>query len=261
MNPVINLNGASVLVTRPEHQSASLCELIDACGGRPIRCPTLIIEAPDDETVAKQNIRNIQNADIVIFLSVNAVAYGINLLQRCGQTLRSEAKIFAIGPGTAFKLREAGIKVSGVATPPFKSENLLAIPELAAPVRKVVYIFSGEHGRAWLTMRLVERNANVVAVTCYRRSAPSQLNASALRYLEQYGISVVTLMSVSAAQNLWNLMSEGKRLWLKEAPLVVVSARVEQHCRVIGYQGKIIVATCPTEESILEGVYTVVSDL
>ena len=261
MDQAINLNGASVLVTRPQHQADSLCELVHVHGGIPIRCPTISIEKPTDETTAKQNISNIENADIVIFLSTNAVEYGINLLRRCGQTLRPKAQIFAIGPGTASKLKEFGIKVSAVATPPYKSENLLEIPELTAPIRKSIYIFSGEHGRTWLTMRLIERNANVLQVACYRRSVPGCLNMSAIRYLERHGINAVILMSVSAAENLWKLMPERNKLWLKEAPVVVVSERIEQHCRSIGYEGAMVVAIRPTEEAILEAVYGTVSRL
>lgn len=42
------LNGAGVLVTRPEHQAGHLSWLIEQVGGKAIRFPTLAIAGVDD---------------------------------------------------------------------------------------------------------------------------------------------------------------------------------------------------------------------
>ncbi|MCI0409846.1 MAG: uroporphyrinogen-III synthase, partial [Acidobacteria bacterium] len=97
------LQGIGVLVTRPAHQAESLCRLIEAEGGQPIRWPVIAIEAPEDPSRAAQVIDRLSEFQIAIFISANAVHYGIKLVRERGQSLDS-LTVVAVGRSTAASL-------------------------------------------------------------------------------------------------------------------------------------------------------------
>ena len=87
----------TVLVTRPAAQAVSLCEQITQRGGTAIAFPTVEIEAM---AAAAAN-----GHDLVVFVSVNAVAHGVHLIEK-GPTTR----VAAIGRATAAALAETSLR-------------------------------------------------------------------------------------------------------------------------------------------------------
>ncbi|MGB5641316.1 MAG: uroporphyrinogen-III synthase, partial [Sedimenticolaceae bacterium] len=99
--PTCNLAGLSVLVTRPEHQSEGLCDLIQSAHGRPVRFPALEILGPTDKKAARTQLEGIKRADLLIFVSANAVQYAFPLLP---EQLPFDIDIAAVGRATAAAL-------------------------------------------------------------------------------------------------------------------------------------------------------------
>src|SRR5213080_4188933 len=110
------LEGLGVLITRPAHQAEGLCRLIKAEGGRPIRYPLIEIQLPQDLSRITPIFDRLREFQIAIFISTNAVQYGVQLLRDRGLSL-NPLTVVAVGPSTA-----ASLKALGVAAPIVPSE-------------------------------------------------------------------------------------------------------------------------------------------
>lgn len=256
MSGLIDLTGISVLVTRPKRQAESLCRLIEVYGGTVIRCPTVLIESIESSETLAQALTAVATTDIVIFTSPNAAEHGLNALRQARLALPSGVPVLAMGPGTAAKLQENGIITTAISKAPFNSEALIELDVLVAPAGQSVVIFCGDGGREWLSKRLKEKGAGVIRVICYRRSAPPTADSSVITYWQDHGIDVLTLTSIAAAENLWILLKDRPKRWLRDVAVVTVSERIETACRSLGYEGKIAIADHAGHDALLQAIHT-----
>lgn len=214
------LAGIGVLVTRPDHQAESLAKAIEAAGGRAIRFPAIEILPRPAEAIAADAAR-LQQPDIVIFVSTNAVRYGLD----CA----APARIAAIGPATAAAIEASGRPVDIQPEGGFDSEHLLVEPELNDVAGKVIRIVRGQSGREMLASTLLARGAAVEYLGVYTRRAPRP-DSAALAHLEAAWrngkIDVVTVMSVETLVNLLSILPDECRKRLRETPLVTPAQRV-----------------------------------
>lgn len=214
------LAGVGVLVTRPEHQAAELVAAIERRGGAAICFPTLQIVARDANDVAAA-AAGLAAADIVVFVSSNAVKFG---MQYAG-----DARIATLGPATADAVAASGRHVGICSTSGFDSEHLLQEKELANVAGKTVRIIRGQDGRELLAETLRARGASVDYLTVYERLLPnhtaSEVNSITAK-LRSGEVSVITAMSVASFSNLVSLLPESAHELLARTALVTPAKRV-----------------------------------
>ena len=194
------LHGVGVLVTRPRTQATELVDAIEAQGGTAYCLPVIDI-APLDELDVRAAAKALDKPDFVIFVSRNAVEYGIEYADN--------GKVAAIGPATARAIEKAGRIVDIRSTAGYDSEHLLAEPPLLDVAGKRVRILRGSAGRELLADELRSRGAKVDYLSVYERRLPA-ISADTLADLEsrwrQHQINVITIMSVQSLANLAKLL-------------------------------------------------------
>ena len=214
------LQGVGVLVTRPRTQANELANAIEAQGGHAFCFPVIEI-APCDTNIVDKEASTLERPDIVIFVSRNAVEYGI------GYT--NDGLIAVIGPATANAVRAAGRVVDIQPASGFDSEHLLAEDALRDVAGKRIRIIRGSSGRELLADELTARGALVDYLSVYERRQP-QPGPEMLADLEsrwrQGHINVVTVMSVQSLTNLIDLLPAWCREQLDLTPLVTPAGRV-----------------------------------
>ncbi len=236
-----DLSDTGILVTRASHQAESLCNLIKAHGGRVVLFPVVEIQPLQPTTL----ISSICNSDIVIFISPNAVHCGLAALNK--QSQLSGKKIAAVGKATARALKAEGVEVNIVPQGKSDSEALLAHPGLQQVMGKAVVIVRGIGGRPLLGDTLLERGAQLSYAEVYQRRCPTT-NSTPL--LNQWGkIQVVTSTSIDMLHNLISLMGEKGLPLLKRTPLLVISSRMLQSAKALGFQ-QIILARGASDQAI-----------
>lgn len=243
-----NLNGAGILVTRPAHQAAGLCALIESHHGVAVRFPALEIQPPADEVRAGTILQ--EAAGIVIFVSPNAVVYALKLLR--GESLSPRLMLGAVGKGTARVLREAGYRIDLLPTEQYDSEGLLALPELQQVSDKEIVIVRGVGGRPLLGNELKERGADVVYAEVYRRACPVVDPKPILDRWDR-DLDLVIATSNEILLNLQRLL--GQRGWplLKQTPLLVISKRMAAQAEGLGFE-TILLAKNASNPDILERI-------
>lgn len=218
------LSGFVVLMTRPEHQADELVAAIEDAGGEVIRFPVIDIE-PQKSADVSRCLDTLPAADIAIFISTNAVIYGLH----CANG--DEIAIAAIGPGTKSAIELAGKHVDIFPLQGYDSEHLLAEAELQHVAGKNIRIIRGENGRELLADTLRKRGAKVDYMSVYRRLSRTytpNILASLERRWRNGQVNCVIAMSVSSLNTLLEILPTSCRELLDKTPLATPSARVLQ---------------------------------
>ena len=101
------LENVGVVVTRPAHQAGHLAELIERAGGRAILFPTLEIFDAQDMGPLSGVIDRLEQFDLAIFISPNAVNKAMNQV-RARRTWPQGLRCAAVGKGSAKELERFG---------------------------------------------------------------------------------------------------------------------------------------------------------
>ena len=218
------LKGMSVLVTRPEGQADGLCELIEKAHGRPVRFPAMEI-VPLNTEAARQVLADAASADLLVFISANAVSHAFPLLP---EELPLDLPVAAIGEATARRLEEYGLPASLMPLGRFDTEGLLALPELQDMQGRKVVILRGRGGREKLRSELEARGARVSYAEVYERRLPRRDATSLIKAWDRL-VDVVTVTSSEMLDNLMKLLGEEGAALLRQTPLVVLSERTAEH--------------------------------
>lgn len=240
------LAGVHIAVTRPPEQATKLNAAIAEAGGSVLSFPLLDIASLPDLNAFHAEITPLSQFDWVIFISSNAVQYGMPLLQQA--SFPSTLKFAAIGPTTASALHAYGI--AEVVTPKdrFDSESLLSLPVFQQMQGQRVLIVRGVGGRELLAETFKQRGAKVVFGECYRRVNP-QANATPLERAYQQGqLQAMIITSSEALRFLLDLA--GNTDWLKAIPLFVNHDRIAEQASAHGLS--VTSAGQPGDEAMLK---------
>lgn len=248
--PQGSLQGAGILVTRPEHQAAELNDAVSEAGGVPVSFPVLAIE-PLPRSDLDIELQALKAADIIVFVSANAVSHGLGLIDN------PTARVAAVGPATARALHAAGRAVDIVPERGFDSEHLLEEPALRNVAGKNICIVRGEDGRELLANTLRERGAKVSYLPVYRRCTVRHSNEM-LAQLEQDWrngrIKMVVAMSVASLESMLDALPDYCRDSLRDVPIVTPSRRVQQRCTELGIGNPAIVSDGPQASAIIKAL-------
>lgn len=249
------LKGVRVLVTRPRDQAEHLTHLIEQQGGEAIRFPVIEIAEPKDTQALHAVIGRLDQFDLAIFISPNAVNRAMNLILARGG-LPASLRVACVGRGSARELKHIGIENIIVPQSRFDSEALLTLPELQQVQGKHIVIFRGEGGRELLGDTLKARGADIEYAECYRRARPRADVTPLLRRWDRGEIDIVSLTSVDGLHNLFDMLGPTGQPWLARTPVIVVSRRMAEICRELGLKTEPIIAAQASDEAILEAIKT-----
>ena len=242
------LAGLRIVVTRPRDQSVVLARRIAQAGGTPLLFPLLEIVACESGEDFSERLQQLPGADLLIFISPNAVQFGLAAIRQAGVVLPPSLQMAAVGQGTARALRDAGYEGVLVPAHQFDSEGLLALPALQQVAGRQVVILRGEGGRELLAETLRSRGARVTYLNCYTRR-PAAFDAQALRAARPDALSVT---SSEALEALWAGLDAAARDELRALPLLVIHPRIALRAQQQGWRDVRVTAT--GDDGLLAGL-------
>ena len=231
-----SLRELTLVVTRPRQQAARTAVALREAGAEVIEFPVLVIESIE----ASLSSGELVDAAGIIFVSANAVAYGMPVLKRAGE-IPAAAQMFAIGRATAAALVEAGCKNVVSPQQSIDSEGLLALPQLQHVKGQHIILVKGQSefgGRALLEQTLAARGARVTVLACYRRASfvPDLAAREVLRAsLASRRVHGCFVLSVETLDSLINIFFSMKLSPPPEIVLLVPHARVAEAARSRGF--------------------------
>jgi uroporphyrinogen-III synthase len=235
-----------VLLTRPLGFNNGLQDLLHKAGIRSIERPMLEIKRLGMTPETKTLVMNLDEQDIVIFISQNAVTLGIATLEEYWPQW-PQLSWFAVGKGTAQALLKFGI--DAIYPDKASSENLLALPGLQKVQGSKIMIVRGEGGREFLAERLKEQGARVSYLETYTRVG---IDYGETLAKDLYG-ERVDLCVVTSLEGLNQLSGSLNRAELGKLHLIVPSSRIAADA---GNQGWVSVtqSTGADDEALLQSI-------
>ncbi len=245
------LAGRTVLVTRPAHQTGKLADLIRSAGGKPMLFPTLEILDAEDLRSLMSVIDRLDEFQLAIFISPNAVNKAMNLI-KSRRDLPCGIKVAAIGKGSTKALREFGVSEVIAPSARFDSEALLALPEMQDVAGRRVVIFRGDGGRELLGDTLAARGATLEYVECYRRGRPAADPAPLMKAWTRNELDAIIATSSEGLRNLYDMVGKPGQPWLRKTLLFVPHERIARTARELGLAR--VVLTEPGDAGLIQGL-------
>jgi uroporphyrinogen III methyltransferase/synthase len=234
------LFGRRVLVTRPREQAAELVDRLAALGAEVIEAPVIRIAPPEDAGPLRQAAAAPDAFDWIIFTSANAVHAFMSALLEGGRDLRmlKGPQLCTVGPGTADKLAQYGIKVDLIPDE-FRAEGVLKAIAAAGPVeRSRVLLPRADIGREVIAEELRRAGAVVTDVVAYRTVIEDTLpenDPDVYGLLLQGHIDVVTFTSASAVRGFSRIYgAEQAADLLKNTVVAVIGPTTADAARQLG---------------------------
>jgi len=243
------LTGIGVWVTRPVGQADALARCIEEEGGEAIQLPVITITDVNNQEPVMALMDRLEDFDLAIFVSVNAVHKGLGYVGGVGNW-PMRVRVAAIGKATVKALEEIGLFCTFYPLPPYNSESLLALPELQAEIitGHRVIIFRGVGGRTLLGETLTNRGAQVEYAEVYYRSLPEWVGTVSIPW-DQIGVIVVT--SGEGMENLFTMAGNRERERLRRTPFVVIGQRMAKLVERFGVHRPPIIADNASDTAIL----------
>lgn len=262
----------TIVVTRPSGQARQLIEVltraIEASGvGKRslpeiLSLPLLTIVPRSDEHLADHIAAVLSDADLVIFVSPNAIESVMRLLERDWQDFSKKIiPIGVMGGSSHLALKNHGIGLEENPTPiiiPNNNENWDSEglwQELQALQwnwqKKKVVIFKGEGGRDWLADTLTKAGAAVEAISTYSR-VPLDLDNPAWHLAREMDLSksLWLLTSSEAVRYLGEVMKDQFIQNLNSASALCPHHNIADAAELIGF-GEVFTSE-PGDEALIK---------
>lgn len=236
-----------IVVTRPHHQNEKIAKMISDQGGIPLLFPVLEILEPENQTALLAQLKQIDNYDIAIFISPNAVNKSLNLLFQTRQWPTSILTV-AIGKSSAKELKRFGIQANIAPHRKFNSETLLEHPDLQKVSGKKIIIFRGDGGRELLGDTLKSRGASISYANAYRRHKPRTNTEELFYHWSRNEIDAIMLTSSESLRNFYDMIGKLGSMWLRKTTLVLGSEHIADTVVELGIKSQPIIADNPSDE-------------
>lgn len=255
-----------VVITRPAAQAMPWAAQLTSVGFSST-CWNLLEISP---VVSEEKVRAIKNKILdfdlyhkAIFVSQNAVDYGMEWLEDYWPQLPVGIDYFAVGATTAKKLSDYGVTVQDLAVSSrgsMTSEDLLAAEHLQQVDGEKILIFRGCGGRGHLAEELRKRGAWVDYCELYERTLPANAEEKLAQLLDSEALVdkkiVVSLHSGESLQNMLEVITKKPSVeqlriqaWLNEQLLLVPSQRIADAAQAAGFK-QIICAENATDSAM-----------
>lgn len=214
------LFGKKVLITRMEKDTSGVRQSLEWLGAFVIEQPTIQLTAPDDYTPLDTALRAIEQYDIIIFTSANAVRRFVDRLWSSGKDIRSagHARIVAIGPKTAQAVEELKLRVSQIPDE-FRAEGLVAAMSGSVAGKKIL-IPRAQTARMVLVDELVKMGAAVDVVPLYK-TIRAEIKQEIAPYLRD-GVDIAIFTSSSTVTNFFDMFGEKALRILEHADIACI---------------------------------------
>jgi uroporphyrinogen III methyltransferase/synthase len=199
-------------VTRARAQAGELSGQLERLGAEVLEFPTIEIRPPEDFGPLDEAVRELDSFSWLIFTSVNGVDALVERLAHHNLDLRSvprDARVAAIGPATAQRVREVGLRVDLVPKE-FRAEALIEELTGKSLAGKRVLIPRARVAGEILPEKLREAGAEVVVPPAYESVPSSEGKEKLAKELGAGRIDCVTFTASSTVENFAHAFGAGE---------------------------------------------------
>lgn len=231
---MVKKSDCRVLLTRSGSDNDELAATLRAKGLFVMILPCLQI-VPAAQPHVWQSVLERANPTGVIVTS----RYAARMLRGCWPDILHKRLIFSIGTKTAAAL-EQFCDVKSIVPASWNSEGLLALPAFQDVRTSEWLIIGGFNPRPLLSKTLTARGAHVEHLACYQRLCPAY-SSGTIERLGIEGINTAVIYSVSAIENLANMLKKHSKNKALEMHLLLPAPRYRTIAQELGFCGKMLI--------------------
>jgi uroporphyrinogen III methyltransferase/synthase len=197
------LAGKRIVVTRTRTQAGALSTQLRALGADVLELPTIRIEPPTDLRAFAELVQDAHSYDWIVFTSPNGVNAFFDLFYKLYDDAREigGARIAAIGPGTAQRIKEFRIHVD-LQPEEFVAESVVKEFQKEGGVENLkILLARAEQARDVLPKELSALGGIVDEGFAYRTVPETRDETGARRRLLEEGADLITFTSSSTVEN------------------------------------------------------------
>ena len=197
------LSGKRIVVTRTRKQAGALSDQLRNLGAEVIELPTIRIEPPADLRAFAELVQDAHGYDWIVFTSPNGVTAFFEMFYKLYDDARDigGARIAAIGPATAQRVREFHLKVD-LQPDEFVAEAVVREFKKEGDIENLrILIARAEEARDLLPTELGALGAIVDVAVAYRTVAETDDRTEARSRLVTEGADMITFTSSSTVEN------------------------------------------------------------
>jgi uroporphyrinogen III methyltransferase/synthase len=205
------LFGRRIVVTRSREQASDLVKSLSALGAECLEIPAIEITNPPDFAPLDEAIARLSTYQWLVFTSVNAVDRFFARVFEKGLDARAlgNAKIAAIGPATAARLKNFGL-VTDVIPKTYQAESVVEAFKDKNMKGLRILLPRALEARPVLPVELKKMGATVDEVAVYKTvAADSQLKDELMESLKNGQVDMVTFTSSSTVTRFADLFEPG----------------------------------------------------
>lgn len=211
-----------VLLTRPQGRNQLMEEALSLRNVSYLTTPLLHVK-PTSNLNCQQIDSLLHHADIVIFISTNAVKFASITI---ADKWPSSAQYFAVGEATYLALKALGIHAEKAPDNCQQTEGLLSLATLKHVEDKHIVIVRGVGGREDLALELCQRKAYLSYWEVYQRGCPELDISNICLQWKTVGIDTIIITSGEILDNLVKTVPNELFAWLQTCHIIVPSSRV-----------------------------------
>lgn len=195
------LFGKRIVVTRTRHQAGGLTKTLSQLGADVIELPTIKIVPPKDLMEFGGLVQDAHKYEWIVFTSPNGVDAFFEMFYKLYSDARAigGAKIAAIGPGTAEKIKSYHLAVD-LMPEKFVAESLVKELLKQDVAHQMMLWVRAEGAREVISKELNKAHAIVDEAIAYRTIPEREDNAGAIARLTEEGADVITFTSSSTVE-------------------------------------------------------------
>ncbi len=197
------LSGKRIVVTRTRKQAGALSDQLRNLGAEVIELPTIRIEPPADLRAFAELVQDAHGYDWIVFTSPNGVTAFFEMFYKLYHDARDigGARIAAIGPATAQRVREFHLKVD-LQPDEFVAEAVVREFKKEGDIENLrILIARAEEARDLLPTELGALGAIVDVAVAYRTVAETDDRTEARSRVVAEGADMITFTSSSTVEN------------------------------------------------------------
>ena len=235
------------MVTRPLAQAATLVQQLSELGATPIVFPCIEITAIDSASALAALPVDLDQIDLFIFVSSNAVQHAFAQIPYLNQQTALSKTFACTGQSTAQTLHRRGVAQVIAPDQGYDSESLLRLPAMNRLQNKTVLIVKGVGGRTKLNDTLRSRGAAVYSLDVYRRQLPTDVNLGAI----QSAPDVILFSSSESVENMLKIIPAHQHRYVLHCQTIAGHARIAAKVTSLGFEKLPIIAANPSDPAML----------
>jgi uroporphyrinogen III methyltransferase / synthase len=244
------LAGQRVVVTRSREQAGAMAAQLERLGAEVLETPVIKIVPPSNAQDLADAILGLNSYDWLVFTSANGVAAFFDIFFKAFEDMRDigGARIAAVGPVTAAKLRELHLKVELMPAEYTVAKVAAAFAGFESVDNLRILLLRAETATPELPKKLEEMGAIVDDVAVYKTVAETADPSGAGAVLLESGADWATFTSGSTVEhfharfNLPELMARHPRLRLAS-----IGPETSKAIRLLGLEPHVEAAEHTTE--------------